>query len=568
MRILSLASKKTGCWKVRNKLPLDQLEARHQVSYASQKTPQKLSGWDIVIFSNIMGGTVIVNNGKEREVPMETMVKDYRALGARIVYDTDDAQEIHPYKNDKETEDRKKASKLIEENLHNYFYLLKEADLITCTTEKLKKHLSQFTDKPIRVLPNSINPEDFIESGKSDKVKIVYAGSDSHIVDAELVTEPLYNLRKKYDLYIETFGFQIGFRDWKSKKKGNVSIDKYYEALSGMNADIGVCPLLENEFNLNKSPLKFLEYATAGIMALASNRLPYSLDMKPEWLVDDDKWEETLDKFINDPELVKKTLKDQQDWILENRDIRKTAKLWEEAYTELLDGGLTEDKGLVSVIIPAYNYAHYLVETLMSVFTQTYQNVEIIVVDDGSEDHTRELCEGVIDPRFKYIHQENKGLSGARNTGLKASKGDWILNLDADDTIPPNFIEEMMKKTEKGVGLISSHYNEFGDRDNIVRMPDVVDLKMLLEGNQCCSCSLFSKEAVDEVGGFDELMKDGYEDWEMWIRILSKFKFNRADVAFNYRIHGDSMINGTIQKHDKIVKYIKNKHSKLYEKMD
>lgn len=341
MKILSLGSRKTGCWWIRLKMPLDELQKNgHYVAYSSEETPQPLEGWDVVIFSNIMGGTTVRDrNGKEKEVPMEEMIEDYKSKGSFIVYDTDDAQEVHPFKNREDVVGKNQNSS-IEANLQNYFFLLKNADLVTCTTEHLKRHLQQFTDRPIEVLPNCVNPALFFKREKEKRVKIIYAGGDSHIPDANLALPSLYKLRNKYKIFVETMGFPLQYKDWKVKQKRHVSIDEYYQALSELNGDIGICPLLDNEFNLNKSPLKFLEYVMSGTMCLASNRLPYKGEMKAEWLVDDDKWEETLEKYILDKDLRERTLKEQREWVLKHRDIRKEWKRWEKAYLSLIKNNI------------------------------------------------------------------------------------------------------------------------------------------------------------------------------------------------------------------------------------
>ena len=94
-------------------------------------------------------------------------------------------------------------------------------------------------------------------------------------------------------------------------------------------------------------------------------------------------------------------------------------------------------KPAVSVIIPCYNHAHYLCRAVQSVLAQTYADWEAIIVDDGSTDNTREVATRFSDPRVRYIYQENRGLSAARNTGISAAQGSYLAFLDADDELEP-----------------------------------------------------------------------------------------------------------------------------------
>lgn len=325
MRILCFSYGHEGCWWIRLKMPLEQLAKKHTVMLTDGKTKYPLDAFQIVVLNNIIVKPEVVVNGKAYLTSIQEMIVDFKRRGIKVVYDTDDSQEIHPLHG--------YMGKVVDENIDSYFYILQHADLITTTTPHLKKHLSQFTNKPIMVLPNCINPELFKQRGKEDKIKIGFAGSFSHIPDLDIVMPSIYKLKKKYDLYFETLGFQ---KD-NCKFKKPVRVDKYYDALASLNADIGICPLLENAFNQNKSPLKFLEYTMVGTMVLASNRPPYKGELKPEWLVDDDKWEETLERFILDKELRERTAREQKEWVLENRDIRKKFIMWEEAYRKALN---------------------------------------------------------------------------------------------------------------------------------------------------------------------------------------------------------------------------------------
>ena len=101
---------------------------------------------------------------------------------------------------------------------------------------------------------------------------------------------------------------------------------------------------------------------------------------------------------------------------------------------------------LVSIIVPVYNVAPYLREALDSIVNQTYKDLEILIIDDGSTDGSSAICEEYAskDPRIRLIHQSNKGLSGARNTGLEHATGDYVAFIDSDDSVSPVFIESLV----------------------------------------------------------------------------------------------------------------------------
>src|SRR5918997_500688 len=101
------------------------------------------------------------------------------------------------------------------------------------------------------------------------------------------------------------------------------------------------------------------------------------------------------------------------------------------------------EEGLVSVVIPCYNQAHFLGEAIESVLSQTYPHFEVVVVDDGSTDNTQEVAARY--PGVRYIRQENQGLAGARNAGIRRSNGSFLVFLDADDRLLPRALEAGLK---------------------------------------------------------------------------------------------------------------------------
>jgi glycosyltransferase involved in cell wall biosynthesis len=229
---------------------------------------------------------------------------------------------------------------------------------------------------------------------------------------------------------------------------------------------------------------------------------------------------------------------------------------------------------LVSVIVPCYQHAHFLDQSLKSVLDQTYNNWECIIVNDGSPDETNlvALKWTAKDERFKYLEQENKGLSGARNAGIEICEGEYILPLDADDILDKDYLKtivpEILKQPEAAV---ISCYTKFfqGNTNTIVGelKPESGTVTSLLYQNQLVATSLFRKASWKQVGGYDETMKKGFEDWDFWISIV---KLNKNYIViqkylFFYRKAKTSMLVDTIGNHfENNKEYIVKKHASLY----
>ena len=206
----------------------------------------------------------------------------------------------------------------------------------------------------------------------------------------------------------------------------------------------------------------------------------------------------------------------------------------------------------VSVIVPAYNYDSYVDECLESIFMQEGPSLEVIVVDDGSTDNTRAVLEKY-ENRIKYIYQENRGLSAARNTGLKNSSGRYIQFLDADDLLGPGNLQSKFSCLENTAGekaLAICRNLKFSGRAG--RFPDLFRGWYLYNENleyHICRINLAPPHAYmlprglfNEVGLFDESMR-GCEDYDLWLKAVGSgyrlLRCNQSHVC--YRQHGKSM---------------------------
>jgi glycosyltransferase involved in cell wall biosynthesis len=200
----------------------------------------------------------------------------------------------------------------------------------------------------------------------------------------------------------------------------------------------------------------------------------------------------------------------------------------------------------VSVVIPCYNAGDYLPEAITSVSAQTCKAFEIIVVDDGSDDpatlqHLQQL-ENTAEVRL-LRSAVNRGVAAARNLGIQAARGSYILPLDADDLIMPDYLEKALAIfTERPeTAIVTCDAWLFGESSGVRQLPDYTPERLLRE-NLLFSSSLFRKADWLAVGGYCTAMRYGWEDWEFWIsltRLRSQVvKIN--EPLLQYRIRRDS----------------------------
>lgn len=227
---------------------------------------------------------------------------------------------------------------------------------------------------------------------------------------------------------------------------------------------------------------------------------------------------------------------------------------------------------LVSIIIPCYNQGEYIQESINSALNQIYQNIEIIIVDDGSNDeYTLRILNQINNPKITVIHTKNKGASAARNNGIKIASGKFILPLDSDDLIHPSFLEKTVPilTNNKNIAIVGSYFEHFGNSSYQGKycLSGYSDLYVKSDPNTLCTC-LFRRSEWEFINGYDETMTLGLEDWEFWIRLLESTKkavYVVPEILLYYRIKEQSTSTDVNANKDKRVRLLINRHYDLYK---
>jgi len=223
---------------------------------------------------------------------------------------------------------------------------------------------------------------------------------------------------------------------------------------------------------------------------------------------------------------------------------------------------------VVTIVIACFNHGHFLQEAIDSVLQQTYPKLEIIVVDDGSSDNTKEVAQQY--PQVRYIYQANQGLSAARNTGIKHSTGACLIFLDADDWLTPGAIERNLiyLQQDESLGLVSGgHYKVYEDATITEEMQHVGgDYYLhLLHGNYIgmASSVMFRRWVFDDFL-FDTSLK-ACEDYDLYLKIARKYPvFHHMKMIGAYRIHSTSMSSNALKMLLSVIRVLETQQKDLH----
>jgi glycosyltransferase involved in cell wall biosynthesis len=225
----------------------------------------------------------------------------------------------------------------------------------------------------------------------------------------------------------------------------------------------------------------------------------------------------------------------------------------------------------VSVVVPCYEQAEFLSDAVASVVAQAFTDWELVVVDDGSPDDTVAVTERLkaahSSRAIRLLRRPNGGVSAARNAGIAVSTGEYVLPLDADDTIAPEMLASTVAALDANpsVAIAYTDFERFGLEQGRFRAPDF-DPQLVPSTNQFSYCALYRRDAWLQVGGYNPNMSAGYEDWDFWIGCVEAgFSATRVPVnGFRYRVRAASRNLNAIGRDGELRRRIRRNHPSAY----
>jgi glycosyltransferase involved in cell wall biosynthesis len=228
-----------------------------------------------------------------------------------------------------------------------------------------------------------------------------------------------------------------------------------------------------------------------------------------------------------------------------------------------------ENRTLISIVIPCFNDAQFIEQSVLSALNQTYSPIEVIIVDDGSDLETKKVLKSLEHKITKLITQENSGQSKARNIGIEAANGNYIFVLDSDDYIESTFCKSAFTifQNNLDVKLVSCQANLISEDNKIILFKPIGGtIENFLFSNAALGTSMFKKEDWNICGGYDESMRRGFEDWEFFIRLLKSGGNAQIiqEPLYYYRKRKNSTTNKANMIKYELLNYIYIKHKELY----
>jgi glycosyltransferase involved in cell wall biosynthesis len=246
------------------------------------------------------------------------------------------------------------------------------------------------------------------------------------------------------------------------------------------------------------------------------------------------------------------------------------ATSWLNGRTHLAAVSDTAAAPSISVVIPCFAQAEFLHGAVESIVGQTRPDWEVVIVDDGSPDATAEVALAAVEEfgdRVQLVRQSNRGVAAARNAGIAIARGRYVVPLDADDVLEPEFLARTAGAldSDPAIGVAYTDYVEFGARDRTVIVPEF-DFEGLCRGNHIISTAMFRKEAWQAAGGYNPNMTLLFEDWDFWIGCAERgFRPRRIPGALvRYRIRAGSRNDRTPLERRQMTEQLMANHPTLY----
>lgn len=223
----------------------------------------------------------------------------------------------------------------------------------------------------------------------------------------------------------------------------------------------------------------------------------------------------------------------------------------------------------VSVIIPCYNQGAYLEDAVSSVLAQTFQDFEIIVVNDGSTDEeTNRRLSDFQRPKTRVLATANQGLAMARNNGIQSASGEYILPLDADDRISASYLEKAVciLDQQPDIGIVYCLADTFGAVQGLWPAPEF-SLRQMLLGNLIFCSAVFRKSDWIDAGGYRSNMSHGWEDWDFWLSLIGRGRgvYRIPEILFHYHVKQVSMVKSMdVAKRVEMHLQVMRNHKELY----
>lgn len=225
----------------------------------------------------------------------------------------------------------------------------------------------------------------------------------------------------------------------------------------------------------------------------------------------------------------------------------------------------------VSVVIPCFNHGEFLPEAVATVISAKRDDMELIVVDDGSTDEqTRNEMDALCRQGIHVIRQENKGLSAARNTGIAASHGEYIFPLDADDRMRTGWIDRGIQilGSDPQTGVVYGDTAFFGAKTGCWHAGPF-DPERMLQRNSVPASAIYRRSVWEQNGGYDVTMLQGFEDWDFWVGAVEHgwYFAYLPEVFFDYRKAKESMLTRVAAFEEEAGEFIAAKHGRLYRRV-